>query len=213
MAACCGAAITPESSVIDSQIKSDEKVQKTSLKVLVLGTSASGKSTVAKQMKILHCDGFSPEELHNYKQILILNIFNGMKELVFQAEQFGIKILRKNKKVAAYFSNANPYTETLSSDTVEQAKQLWADKGTVLLLKFKASTFEACARPRAAQEAQHRRLQGWHHPSGATFAIFYLRLCAFLSPSSSSSLTNIISFLSHFTLHRRTEDVGTTQRN
>jgi adenylylsulfate kinase-like enzyme len=128
--ACCGAVITPESSVIDAQIKSDEKLLKASLKVLVLGTSASGKSTVAKQMKILHCHGFSTEELHNYKQILILNIFNGMKELVFQAEQFGIKILRKNKKVAAYFSNANPYTETLNSETVDLAKQLWDDKGT-----------------------------------------------------------------------------------
>ena len=128
--ACCGAVITPESSVIDAQIKSDEKILKASLKVLVLGTSASGKSTVAKQMKILHCHGFSTEELHNYKQILILNIFNGMKELVFQAEQFGIKILRKNKKVAAYFSNANPYTETLNSETVDLAKQLWDDKGT-----------------------------------------------------------------------------------
>lgn len=129
--ACCGVGITPESSAIDSQIKTDERATKTALKVLVLGTSASGKSTVAKQMKILHCHGFSPEELHNYKQILILNIFNGMKELVFQAEQFGIKILRKNKKVAAYFSNANPYTETLNSDTVDLAKQLWDDKGTL----------------------------------------------------------------------------------
>lgn len=131
--ACCGAPITAESSAIDAQIKADERSGKAALKVLVLGTSASGKSTVAKQMKILHCEGFSSDELVNYKQILILNIFNGMKELVFQAEQFGIKILRKNKKVATHFANANPYTETLNSDTVELAKQLWADKGTLLI--------------------------------------------------------------------------------
>lgn len=153
--ACCGVGITPESHAIDSQIKTDERATKTALKVLVLGTSASGKSTVAKQMKILHCHGFSPEELHNYKQILILNIFNGMKELVFQAEQFGIKILRKNKKVAAYFSNANPYTETLNSDTVDLAKQLWDDKGTpkfpyfLLLLRMALSTAPAPSRTRA----------------------------------------------------------------
>lgn len=80
-------------------------------------------------MKILHCQGFTTEELHNYKQILILNIFNGMKELVFQAENFGVKILRKNKKTSLYFANANPYTEALTNETVELAKQLWADKG------------------------------------------------------------------------------------
>jgi len=127
--ACCGAVITPESSAIDAQIKGDERATKSALKVLVLGTSASGKSTVAKQMKILHCQGFTTEELHNYKQILILNIFNGMKELVFQAENFGVKILRKNKKTSLYFANANPYTEALTNETVELAKQLWADKG------------------------------------------------------------------------------------
>lgn len=140
--ACCGAPITPESSAIDAEIKNAERAAKASLKVLVLGTSASGKSTVAKQMKILHCEGFSSDELVNYKQILILNIFNGMKELVFQAEQFGIKILRKNKKVATHFANANPYTETLNSDTVELAKQLWDDKGTSLNPLYSIAPFD-----------------------------------------------------------------------
>lgn len=139
--------MTDEGRAIDAQLKNDEKAAKAALKVLVLGTSASGKSTVAKQMKILHCEGFSSDELVNYKQILILNIFNGMKELVFQAEQFGIKILRKNKKVATHFANANPYTETLNSDTVELAKQLWADKGTHLKHFYAFSTSDAAVAP------------------------------------------------------------------
>jgi len=171
--ACCGVGITPESSAIDSQIKVDERTSKTALKVLVLGTSASGKSTVAKQMKILHCQGFSPEELHNYKQILILNIFNGMKELVFQAEQFGIKILRKNKKVAAYFSNANPYTETLNSDTVDLAKQLWDDKGTLEIRFY--PFLQSSALPNAIGTSE--RLHGPAHP-------FVRRVSPVTSPTS-----------------------------
>lgn len=139
--------MTDEGRAIDAQLKTDEKAAKAALKVLVLGTSASGKSTVAKQMKILHCEGFSSDELVNYKQILILNIFNGMKELVFQAEQFGIKILRKNKKVATHFANANPYTETLNSDTVELAKQLWADKGTHSIRLYSMRTSDADVAP------------------------------------------------------------------
>lgn len=80
-------------------------------------------------MRILHCNGFTKEELENYKQILILNIFNGMKELVIQAEGLNIKVTRKNKKVATYFVEVNPYTEKLDAETVGKAKQLWADSG------------------------------------------------------------------------------------
>lgn len=156
-------------------IKEEERRAKFAMKVLVLGTSASGKSTVAKQMKILHCSGFSEEELHNYKQILILNIFNGMKELVFQAEEFGVKILRKNKKVAQYFAQANPYTETLNSETVELAKQLWSDKGTPTIFLSPLSS----------------DLPHFHHPRGFKTASKYLPSSTLFIPSFLTS-----SFLS-----------------
>lgn len=133
--ACCGAeGASPTDRAITAQLKSDSKGFKMAMRLLILGTSASGKSTIAKQMKILHCNGFSPEEIANYKQILILNIFNGMKELIFQAEQLEIKIKYRNKKVSNYFSKINPYTESLTAETVEKAKQLWNDEGT---LRFK----------------------------------------------------------------------------
>lgn len=98
----------------------------------MLGTSASGKSTFSKQLKILHCKGFTQYELENYKLILILNIFNGLKELVFQTEQLNIKIRKKNREVADYFTNVNSYTETLTPESVQKAKILWKDKGVYI---------------------------------------------------------------------------------
>eukprot|EP01122_Echinamoeba_exundans_P012826 TRINITY_DN547_c0_g2_i1.p1 TRINITY_DN547_c0_g2~~TRINITY_DN547_c0_g2_i1.p1 ORF type:complete len:351 (-),score=76.80 TRINITY_DN547_c0_g2_i1:222-1274(-) len=128
-ALCCGAQRSADSAAIDTQLKKELASEKHAIRILILGTSASGKSTVAKQMKIIHSNGFTNEELENYKQILILNIFNGMKELVLQAEGLNIKVTRKNKKVATYFVEVNPYTEKLDAETVAKAKQLWADSG------------------------------------------------------------------------------------
>jgi energy-coupling factor transporter ATP-binding protein EcfA2 len=133
MACCAGTERTADSKAIDAELKTQHAAEKNALRVLILGTSASGKSTICKQMRIIHSTGpscFTQHELDNYKQILILNIFNGMKELIIQAEIMNIKVMRKNKKIAAYFTEVNPYTEKLDAETVSKAKQLWADKGS-----------------------------------------------------------------------------------
>lgn len=46
------------------------------------GAGESGKSTVAKQMKIIHLDGFSEEERNSYKSIIYNNTISSMKNLV-----------------------------------------------------------------------------------------------------------------------------------
>lgn len=38
--------------------------------MLILGTGESGKSTVMKQMTIMHCGGFSEEERRAYAEIM-----------------------------------------------------------------------------------------------------------------------------------------------
>jgi hypothetical protein len=62
------------------------------------GIASSGKSTFAKQMKIIHCGGFAQEEIENYKEIFHSNILLGMSELVKQAEKGGYKLEPDNLK-------------------------------------------------------------------------------------------------------------------
>lgn len=104
------------------------------LRVLSLGTAASGKSTFARQMvqfcvpeadksedsllpafclpqKIIFCDGFNEQELSNYKSILQHNLCLGLKELVQRLDEAGIEINKKVKKVrclCAPFSSRCP---------------------------------------------------------------------------------------------------------
>eukprot|EP01130_Rhizamoeba_saxonica_P012007 TRINITY_DN5022_c0_g1_i1.p1 TRINITY_DN5022_c0_g1~~TRINITY_DN5022_c0_g1_i1.p1 ORF type:complete len:109 (-),score=18.24 TRINITY_DN5022_c0_g1_i1:81-407(-) len=59
----------------------DEPNEKNTVKLITIGTAGSGKSTFAKQMKILHCNGFREEEMDNYKRILFSNVVTGFKEI------------------------------------------------------------------------------------------------------------------------------------
>lgn len=51
-------------------------------KVLLLGSGESGKSTIVKQMKILHKNGFSEEELYEYKPFVFKNVLDCVKNVV-----------------------------------------------------------------------------------------------------------------------------------
>ncbi|XP_002734471.1 guanine nucleotide-binding protein G(s) subunit alpha-like [Saccoglossus kowalevskii] len=47
---------------IDKQIQKDKQIYRATHRLLLLGAGESGKSTIVKQMRILHVDGFSIEE-------------------------------------------------------------------------------------------------------------------------------------------------------
>ncbi|XP_064394869.1 guanine nucleotide-binding protein G(s) subunit alpha-like [Halichondria panicea] len=53
---------TRQNKIIDQQLKKEKDVYGNTHRLLLLGAGESGKSTVVKQMKILHKDGFSKEE-------------------------------------------------------------------------------------------------------------------------------------------------------
>ncbi|KAL4256002.1 P-loop containing nucleoside triphosphate hydrolase [Pleurotus pulmonarius] len=47
-------------------------------KVLLLGSGDSGKSTVLKQMRLIHSVPFTPQEIETYRQLIFMNLTNGM---------------------------------------------------------------------------------------------------------------------------------------
>ena len=47
-----------------------------------LGAGESGKSTLVKQMKIIHGDGFTPEELRSYKPTICDNLVHSMRAVL-----------------------------------------------------------------------------------------------------------------------------------
>ena len=80
-----------------------------SLRILLLGTGESGKSTVVKQMKIIHMNGFTEKEIDNFTLTVRGNLIDSMMILVLAMDTLGI-VFEKNvslgsKKITIYFSS------------------------------------------------------------------------------------------------------------
>lgn len=63
---------------------------KNQVKMLLLGAGESGKSTVLKQMKLIHKNGFTMQERIQYKNIIWADCVSNIQKLIIQARNFGI---------------------------------------------------------------------------------------------------------------------------
>lgn len=68
--------------------------QEKEIKVLLLGSGESGKSTVVKQMKILHQNGFSEEELREYKPFVYKNVLDCIKNVITAIQELEPGLIR-----------------------------------------------------------------------------------------------------------------------
>lgn len=77
-------------------------------KLLLLGAGESGKSTLAKQVKLIHLAGFTEDEKKSYRLIINQNIITSMQTLIEGAAQFGYNLKGKSvTKAAAMLSDAS----------------------------------------------------------------------------------------------------------
>ncbi|QPG76702.1 hypothetical protein FOA43_004096 [Brettanomyces nanus] len=64
---------------------------KTEVKMLLLGSGESGKSTILKQIKIIHQSGFSKRELYDYKPFVFKNISECAEAIIKALRQFDLE--------------------------------------------------------------------------------------------------------------------------
>lgn len=119
------------------RLLTQEKKQKSKqpeLLLLLLGPGESGKSTVVKQIKILTCNGFTPQEIEFYKHLCRKNIVEHMKSLLEINQLLGTALSDGTQNAASrliqWFDTAKDVDVTkfvLPSDAVADVKALWAD--------------------------------------------------------------------------------------
>lgn len=113
---------------INKSLRSDRKKLSNEIKMLLLGTGESGKSTIAKQLKILHMDGFKKEELDSYRPVIANNVLTAFKNIILATMKFG-DISKLNtadlKEAADYFANVEPLKDDLSPIVSKYVKILW----------------------------------------------------------------------------------------
>jgi len=113
---------------INNFLKDEKRKMDTEVKLLLLGAGESGKSTIAKQMKIIHLKGFTKEECLTYKSIIHNNVVGSMKALIHAANERSLAI--SQKAIADRFINDPSYFPgTLNPSIGGDVKSLWADEG------------------------------------------------------------------------------------
>ncbi|RLV93549.1 Guanine nucleotide-binding protein subunit alpha [Spathaspora sp. JA1] len=79
---------------INQQLHLGSKQQsgKSTIKLLLLGAGESGKSTVVKQMRLLHKGGFTQQERRQYANVIWSDAIQSMKILIIQARKLKIPL-------------------------------------------------------------------------------------------------------------------------
>lgn len=68
------------------------------VRILLLGSGESGKSTIIKQMKIIHQNGYSREEMKAFRPSIYRNLAMGLDQVLAAAEQLGLDAVLETSK-------------------------------------------------------------------------------------------------------------------
>jgi hypothetical protein len=111
---------------LDAQLKEARTQMAKEIKLLLLGAGESGKSTIAKQMKILHLNGFTKAELMGFKPVLHSNAIEIIQTLVRGCDELGIAKEPNNQalfnKIDELSSIETPVDQALAADLKVCAK-------------------------------------------------------------------------------------------
>lgn len=127
----CGESKTEQDSKnkeINQYLKEEKKRLDREVKLLLLGAGESGKSTVAKQMKIIHLNGFTEDERLAYKSIIYNNTISSMKNLINATKdlkQLEVTIAESNSSHVETILHADP--ASFGPKEAEAIKALWQD--------------------------------------------------------------------------------------
>lgn len=118
---------------IEEQLQKDKQVYRATHRLLLLGAGESGKSTIVKQMRILHINGFNEKEkkekISDIKRNVrdsILVIVKAMNEIVptVQLEK------PENESLLSYIlDTASSLEYDFPDELFDTVQQLWVDKG------------------------------------------------------------------------------------
>ncbi|KAG9320784.1 hypothetical protein KVV02_005058 [Mortierella alpina] len=127
------------SQTIDRGLDEDNKRLKKECKILLLGSGESGKSTIVKQMKVIHQGSYSREELATFRLTIYRNLIDSAQCLVLAMEKMRLEPFKSENKAMAdqildYRVDADPYF-TLSLEIVNAIDSLYHDPVTTTCLE------------------------------------------------------------------------------
>ncbi|XP_075550786.1 guanine nucleotide-binding protein G(i) subunit alpha-like isoform X5 [Dermacentor variabilis] len=119
---------------IDRDLRADGERQAREVKLLLLGAGESGKSTIVKQMKIIHESGYTADECKLYRPVVHSNTIQSLLAIIRAMGQLKIDFKDPSRADDArqFFTVAGATSSQECEITTELAslmKRLWQDPG------------------------------------------------------------------------------------
>lgn len=116
---------------VEKHLKESKVRRDAQVKILLLGSGDSGKSTVLKQMRLIHKVGFTPEEIESYRQLVFNNLVQGMRLILEALPVFQLGIDDANIPHLPLIEAAPDLkdSEPFPMQYLDPLKALWQDQG------------------------------------------------------------------------------------
>ncbi|KAH6568789.1 hypothetical protein BASA50_003061 [Batrachochytrium salamandrivorans] len=117
---------------IDQALKKEKANLKNEVKMLLLGAGESGKSTILKQMTLIHGSGYSQQEKEAFKEIIFSNTAQSLRVILeaMQNMNMGLELPINEQYRAIIFDLPNQIeAEDLPAEVTAAVKSLWHDGG------------------------------------------------------------------------------------
>ncbi|CAD5223605.1 unnamed protein product [Bursaphelenchus okinawaensis] len=117
---------------INDQIEKDRRLNDSTVKLLLLGAGESGKSTILKQMKIIHDNGYTEADAIQKKSMVYANVIQAMHYIVQGIERLGLNFSNSNSAEHARLIDAvikkNKEGDPIADNVYMAIKELTMDK-------------------------------------------------------------------------------------
>ncbi|XP_059112455.1 guanine nucleotide-binding protein G(t) subunit alpha-3 [Peromyscus eremicus] len=117
---------------LEKKLQEDAERDARTVKLLLLGAGESGKSTIVKQMKIIHKNGYSKQECMEFKAVIYSNTLQSILAIVKAMTTLGIEYVnpRSGEDKQQLHTMANTLEDgDMTPQLAEVIKRLWGDPG------------------------------------------------------------------------------------
>ena len=117
---------------IDLKLETSRKIAQKQPKILLLGSGGGGKSTIAKQLRIIHGTGYTKNDRIMYRPVIFSNCLQSLLEVIGVMEKLGALFYEpcRMNDVATLMGLAKNFKEEyITREVGELMLRLWRDVG------------------------------------------------------------------------------------
>jgi len=117
---------------IDQELRREGEKAKLEVKLLLLGAGESGKSTIVKQMKIIHETGYNSEDCLHYRPVVYSNTIQSLMAIISAMSKLRIDFADRTRLEDArqFFEMVGQASEgEMTYEIGQLMKRLWMDRG------------------------------------------------------------------------------------